>query len=321
MLDYIKKKKEISLNHWRYRLIHWFFGISPKNPTESILPQYIYSHYCPMFHLSNLLLLVLPFAALWKVFALIYKYAIKPVIKSVNSLLGIINTLSKEEVDTQNKSKKDEYASISKAAQQYFSSVSTEYLKDQLDKPQIDEKGDLVHRSVCHNVWLCSYNVVIPNQDLVNIIMPLLSKYVEEVEKSLEYQKKIDEQMTFWINFSRPFVKSLVVAFLISMGCLSVYGLFLSIPPILEGLYLIIQLLCSISLFQMSINALKVLAIVVPLVVGIIAMFRTIPGDIVFEAISGGLSWTSKVYLSIRSFITKLYEDNCPPIEIIDHKK
>ena len=54
----IFRERKLSLNHWRYRLLHWCFN--EKNITrseESALPQYLYCHYCPLFHLTNFIAL------------------------------------------------------------------------------------------------------------------------------------------------------------------------------------------------------------------------------------------------------------------------
>lgn len=54
----IFRERKLSLNHWRYRLLHWCFN--EKNitcPAESALPEYLYCHYCPLFHLTNFIAL------------------------------------------------------------------------------------------------------------------------------------------------------------------------------------------------------------------------------------------------------------------------
>lgn len=56
----LKAERKMSFAHWRYRLLHWTFGIDPKTPSDSVLPSFLYTHYCPLFHLTNLLLLLMP---------------------------------------------------------------------------------------------------------------------------------------------------------------------------------------------------------------------------------------------------------------------
>lgn len=63
----IKSEKQLSLNHWRYKLLHWSF--CQKNITkkeDSFLPGWLYTHYCPLFHLTNVLVLLAPLTLFFK---------------------------------------------------------------------------------------------------------------------------------------------------------------------------------------------------------------------------------------------------------------
>jgi hypothetical protein len=62
----IKAERKLTLQHWRYRLLHWVFGVKIDHPDESPLAGFLYTHYCPLFHVTNLLALFLPFIALLK---------------------------------------------------------------------------------------------------------------------------------------------------------------------------------------------------------------------------------------------------------------
>lgn len=62
LFNLIKKERKLSFDNWRYRLLHWYNGISPETPEDSTLPRYLYTHYCPLFHLTNMLLVLFPFA-------------------------------------------------------------------------------------------------------------------------------------------------------------------------------------------------------------------------------------------------------------------
>ncbi len=61
ILAKIKGEKKLSFNSFRYRILHWSFFLhwpfskTPKSPEESPLPNFLYTHYCPLFHLTNLL--------------------------------------------------------------------------------------------------------------------------------------------------------------------------------------------------------------------------------------------------------------------------
>lgn len=67
LLEAIKGPKTMSFKHWRYRLLHWCFNVNPSCPGDSDLPQFMYSHYCPLFHVTNLIALFSPFILLVRV--------------------------------------------------------------------------------------------------------------------------------------------------------------------------------------------------------------------------------------------------------------
>lgn len=60
LLEAIKGPKTLSFKHWRYRLLHWCFGINPSSPSDSDLPLFMYTHYCPLFHVTNMIALFSP---------------------------------------------------------------------------------------------------------------------------------------------------------------------------------------------------------------------------------------------------------------------
>lgn len=60
ILESIKRDRQYSFSHWRYRLLHWTFSVDPKTPAESPLPQMLYTHLCPIFHLANILVIFFP---------------------------------------------------------------------------------------------------------------------------------------------------------------------------------------------------------------------------------------------------------------------
>lgn len=63
LLDQLKKEKRLSLDHWRYRLLHWTFNVKNVDIDDlnlTGLPMFLYTHYCPLFHLTNLIVILLP---------------------------------------------------------------------------------------------------------------------------------------------------------------------------------------------------------------------------------------------------------------------
>lgn len=65
----LQRRKKLSLNHWRYRLLHWCFNVKADNntPFSNNLPRCLYTHYCPLFHLTNLIAIFCPIILIVKV--------------------------------------------------------------------------------------------------------------------------------------------------------------------------------------------------------------------------------------------------------------
>ena len=70
ILDSIKGERKLSFNHWRYRLLHWCFNVKDPSPHDLYatgLPKFLYTHYCPLFHLTNLIAIFSPLILLIKI--------------------------------------------------------------------------------------------------------------------------------------------------------------------------------------------------------------------------------------------------------------
>jgi hypothetical protein len=74
IFDAIHAERKMSLTHWRYRLLHWVFNVDSdqvwkddSGKFHSKLPNYLYSHYCPLFHLTNLIALFSPIILVVKI--------------------------------------------------------------------------------------------------------------------------------------------------------------------------------------------------------------------------------------------------------------
>lgn len=53
--------QRMSINHWRYRALYWAFTVEQGTPPEkSGLPSFMFSHYCPLFHTTNFIVLLSP---------------------------------------------------------------------------------------------------------------------------------------------------------------------------------------------------------------------------------------------------------------------
>ena len=57
LIEKVKGGRTLTFNHWRYQLLHWTFNCDPKTPADSPLPHPLYTHYCPLFWLTNMFVL------------------------------------------------------------------------------------------------------------------------------------------------------------------------------------------------------------------------------------------------------------------------
>jgi len=86
MLKKIKADKIRTMKFWRIRFLHWAFNEDAKSPEQSSLPMYLYTKECPLFWMTNGILLVSPFILFFKVFGacavvtfqFLNKYVFKP---------------------------------------------------------------------------------------------------------------------------------------------------------------------------------------------------------------------------------------------------
>lgn len=92
MFEALHAERNLTLEHWRYRLLHWTFGLtgaylsdgkvrwkdSDGDSFRSPLPEYLYTHYCPLFHLTNALVLASPLVSLVRFFIAVAKAAEVP---------------------------------------------------------------------------------------------------------------------------------------------------------------------------------------------------------------------------------------------------
>src|SRR5205814_97384 len=61
LIDYVKADRRMSVDHWRFRLLYWCFNVAPGTPPDrSGLPMFMFRHYCPLFHLTNLIAVLSP---------------------------------------------------------------------------------------------------------------------------------------------------------------------------------------------------------------------------------------------------------------------
>lgn len=82
ILESIKAERKLSFNHWRYRILHWTFNVNAPQTDWHELPNFLYTHYCPLFHLTNLIAILSPLILLIKCCILL--------VRAINSVIELI---------------------------------------------------------------------------------------------------------------------------------------------------------------------------------------------------------------------------------------
>lgn len=91
LIGAIKAERKLTLNHWRYKLLHWTFGcLDVTSKEDSKLPKYLYTHYCPLFHMTNLLLLASPITVVVRMFLWFLNNAVFPILYAIGDLAELI---------------------------------------------------------------------------------------------------------------------------------------------------------------------------------------------------------------------------------------
>ena len=209
-IAHIKRPRDMSLNHWRYRLLHFTFCQGDvKRPSDSSLPNFLYTHYCPLFHLTNLLALAFPiYAPVRLLIFLITKIciALSPVFLLIGSVGGMffmaLNTL------------------IVAIVEKLGSKRKAETVERQLTTEELRHK-DLVYLSEhLQDEFMFQEDLSKFDFERYWALNKSMYKYIdkEEAERSCEIlisrviwareaQKRKKERILWWIDFSRNLFK------------------------------------------------------------------------------------------------------------------
>jgi hypothetical protein len=331
IFDSIKGTRKLSFNHWRYRLLHWCFNVKNPNPdniSATNLPRYLYTHYCPLFHLTNLIAIFSPMILLFKVFLIVFGAFISAVkviswnFDFVRKLFAKIKTVPDEE----------------KKEAQYVASAKTK-AKERLEI--IDLISKTHPKWNAKDFWLINNCVfgLLSEEEVTACFNEYVPKFIEarkEAEKRKEDRKKT---MLFWTNFSRVFVQwSLnVFYFLLSIGAL--YFMYIIAQPLWNGLCWLVDAI--IGMFS-NVNNLETLLLVLKLCAASLlwAIILYVLAKIGFlqrfgRGVAHGLSklvppfylidrffrWIGRGFLSVKEFVMMFYEENCPPIVIVSQEQ
>lgn len=349
LIQAIKGPKRMSFKHWRYRLLHWCFSVNPTNQYNSPLPRFLYTHYCPLFHLTNLIALFSPFIVVFKTVWFICRYtwvvldAIARVVATIASFVA----------------KKYRDRPRAELSQEQLDAALAKETELRLQRRRSEDRKLLV-RLIRRNANLVDnfdelYYRWQDASDYKSLgaqeVKQLWEKVAPAIKAAEEHRQANEERrkrwLVFWVNFSRVFVKCTLNVLYVLLFAICAYALaFWVVPCLWFVAKLIVGFLCSLVwsdlvyvakivgkvLLGIGILAVVVAAIIkffiwAKVLVKLSDSFVELGGAIAppFVAIGSAVSACCRYCLGFFSgcaeFVAVFYEENCPPITIVSEEE
>ncbi len=351
LIQAIKGPKRMSFKHWRYRLLHWCFSVNPNpaNQYGSPLPRFLYTHYCPLFHLTNLIALFAPLIIVCKTAWFIFRYTwvvLDAIAGAITAAAGYI-------------AKKYRNRPRAEPSKEQIDAALAKETELRLQRRRSEDRKLLVrlvrrHAAYADNfdALYCSWQYHSDHKSLSEQEARQLWEKVAPAIKAAEEHRQASEErrkrwLVFWVNFSRIFVKCTLNILYVLLFAVCAYALaFWVVPCLWFVAKLIVGFLCSLvwsDLVEVARIVGKVLlgiGILVVVVAAIIKFFMwakvlTKLGDSFVElggviappfvAIGGATSACCRYCLGFvngcAEFVAVFYEENCPPITIVSEEE
>lgn len=308
ILQAIKSKRKLTFGHWRYRLLHWTFGEKATSPEKSTLPSFLYTHYCPLFHITNVLLLLSPVTFLLKLLVLSFSY--------IGKFLDYVSPKVKSVIPKRVVSDKEQLLK-----QLHFLVTEIEYTPNLFDT-MYESYKDTFPKSF--------------DKETVKKYFELLyNKYAER-----EKEKQARKQARYNLFVRLASVGSLLVKGLCILAYLflivSTIGIFTTLTLAVFPYIVSSAIFCF---YNLDIIFLGVLAVTVfggatgfigyhvyksewfgkflTKTENVMTADLTPPGGFIKMAATNTADGVYDFFGGIKDFFSVLYEDNCPPIEIV----
>lgn len=216
IVDFVHGPKNLSLNHWRYRVLHYVHN-KTQGQRSYDLPAFLYTNYCPLFHYTNFLVLLIP---------LVY------VIRMFGSLISDV---------------KENYNNREDVRHRKHVNAFCDRIKNYLDGWQ-SYKWSFEHFKEIYNGSITEFTKAY-NWDLT--FVEKLYNVMVEARYAKERQKRItQERIVMFSNVSRWVGKIAVVLLaLFGVVVLSFVG-YVAGPPVLEVLVYLYGIIPWIGIFK-----------------------------------------------------------------------
>jgi hypothetical protein len=354
ILASIKAEKKMSFKHWRYRLLHWCFGEKAKTPEESNLPKFLYTHYCPLFHLTNLIAILFPLILLVKFVMALVIGIVKCATFILDAILAVpwhkigefYRKLFPPREPRAPREPTEEEKAAARAAQAAIKHKEERkrFLGKMLESAsgyRLNNLDELLGEEAFDSFWHVHgrYYDILTREEAEAFYETRMAKIVATKKRVAERKEKMRQRMIFWTQFSEVFFRWTFNIFYI---CLAVFVGWLGIKFVPPMFFAVIDFFRWVFTFDM-IPFLKVVGYVLlrVLIVGG-ALAIVVYGFVKFQllrkcgsAIGTSLvavsppfvllatwaalpfKWIAAAFNSTIEFIEMFYKENCPPIQIV----
>jgi len=339
----IKQERKLSFNNWRYQLLHWAAGINPATPQESILPAFLYTHYCPLFHYTNLLVLAFPFILMWKMARIAVTVVVFGIVIPIYERIDrVFNTIS-----TWRKARKAARQQTTTDKPSASSALNYKKRRERALAVRLINRYRHVMTSA-NDLGLISDEFEALNAaELTDIWDKLEAKFAENDAKLEARRRKMRRYITAAVNVSSFCIKWLLAIFYAVAAVAIVYWLiYYSVPTVVAAaklLYHAVAYVLSLRFTEFAWFVIKTTFAVVfgslAITASVLLLIRMLASDPVKKAlhnasesagnaimppvfairngVGSGFGWIGQTFQAMGEFCAMFYKENCPAITIV----
>jgi hypothetical protein len=310
------KQVNLSLDHWRYQLLHWFYGVENNGVEPSYgVPRCFYTHYCPLFHATNLMVLGIVFIAIWKLMAVV----VRGLVAGVGLLLEFYDEWRTNRIvrkwsalSTEERRLK-EVEKDRKWLRRFLSQEGREFFFDNFE---------LFYRRIQSDM------IVMTEEEVQIEFLALVKELRPSKEEAAAKMARRNELAAFWIQISSQLFKALATAFYVALGVGSIYAVWAWVVP---AAVFLAGLVWDLGKLTMEVELASVASVMVKIFFGFVGLaflfhfinkgvMKTVlsaiwkPFAIVGSGIVSGVEYGGDRCSAFGEFVSELYENNCPPI-------
>lgn len=313
-IQVIKRPRHLTFNHWRYRILHWTFNIEPSTPEESSLPNFLYTHYCPLFHMTNMLLLVSPITLILKIALSLLKFPLKFVKFVFQYFDGYVSHKLEKKKEEKERSlhvkeafdKAMTYA-VRRAKRLNIDIADQKQFDDALNDFFINLRAELGEIPNIDKVveWAnSSFRAVFENK---------YQQHLRSLEDISVEKKNNTAKMALFVRIAEGVIKSIVwvILGLLAAGFLWTVAQVIYLMFFIEWIYVL-------SAVLQGLVVILILPIPIILVITYLVMHPSTEKfvNIGNDALQSFTGFMLRIFESMGEFIDELYSENCPPVII-----